>query len=192
MTSSNGNIFSITGHLWSPRSFDVFFYLRLNKWLSKQSWVWWFETLSHPLWRHRNATKLNMDWYIYFSILTLVSYPWLNFTVVGMEILIQARSRCHKDHHKGKKEEAFSVILLDVPIFQNYCMENDEICLLRLAQSISVIFGLISLCIKRRLYYCYIIMGEWVVVFPLVSSLMLYGKWSQSHYFSRLLLHSLQ
>ena len=22
--------------------------------LSKQSWGWWFETLSHPLWRHRN------------------------------------------------------------------------------------------------------------------------------------------
>ena len=37
------------------RSFDVFFDLRLNKWLSKQSWGWWFETLSCPLWRHRNV-----------------------------------------------------------------------------------------------------------------------------------------
>ena len=36
------------------RSFDVFFDLRLNKRLSKQSWGWWFETLSRPLWRHRN------------------------------------------------------------------------------------------------------------------------------------------
>ena len=36
------------------RSFDVFFDLRLNKWLSKQWQGWWFETLSHPLWRHRN------------------------------------------------------------------------------------------------------------------------------------------
>ena len=36
------------------RSFDVFFDLRLNKLLSKQSWGWWFETLSRPLWRHRN------------------------------------------------------------------------------------------------------------------------------------------
>ena len=35
-------------------SFDVFFDLRLNKSLSKQSWGWWFETLSRPLWRHRN------------------------------------------------------------------------------------------------------------------------------------------
>ena len=36
------------------RSFDVFFDLRLNKRLSKQSWDWWFETLSCPLWRHCN------------------------------------------------------------------------------------------------------------------------------------------
>ena len=36
-------------------SFDAFFDLRLNKRLSKQSWGWWFETLSRPLWRHRNA-----------------------------------------------------------------------------------------------------------------------------------------
>ena len=37
------------------RSFDVFFDLRLNKRLSKQSWGWWFETLSPPLWCHRNV-----------------------------------------------------------------------------------------------------------------------------------------
>ena len=35
-------------------SFDVFFDLCLNKRLSKQSWGWWFETLSCPLWRHYN------------------------------------------------------------------------------------------------------------------------------------------
>ena len=33
------------------RSFDVFF----DKRLSKQSWGWWFETLSRPLWRHCNV-----------------------------------------------------------------------------------------------------------------------------------------
>ena len=36
------------------RGFDVFFELRPNKRLSKQSWGWCFETLSHSLWRHRN------------------------------------------------------------------------------------------------------------------------------------------
>ena len=34
------------------QSFDVFFDLRLNKRLSKQSWGWWFGTPSCPLWRH--------------------------------------------------------------------------------------------------------------------------------------------
>ena len=37
------------------RSFYVFFDLRLNKRLKKQSRGWWFETLSHPLWRQCNA-----------------------------------------------------------------------------------------------------------------------------------------
>ena len=37
------------------RSFDVLFDLRPNKRLSKQSWGWWFETLSRPFWRHRNV-----------------------------------------------------------------------------------------------------------------------------------------
>ena len=37
------------------QSFDVFFDLRLNKQLSKQSWGWWFETPSRSLWRHSNG-----------------------------------------------------------------------------------------------------------------------------------------
>ena len=39
-------------------SFEVFFDLRLNNRFSKQSWGWWFETLSHPLWRHCNVRVL--------------------------------------------------------------------------------------------------------------------------------------
>ena len=77
MTSSNGNIFCVTGHLYGEfpgefhaqrpvtRSFDVFFDLRLNKRLSKQSWGWWFETLSRPLWRHHNG--LNLFIYAYLQ-----------------------------------------------------------------------------------------------------------------------------
>ena len=37
------------------RSFDVYFDLRPNKRLSKQSWGGWFETLSWSLWRHCNG-----------------------------------------------------------------------------------------------------------------------------------------
>ena len=36
------------------QSFDVFYDLRPNKRLSKQSWGWWFETPSGSLWRHCN------------------------------------------------------------------------------------------------------------------------------------------
>ena len=42
------------------RSFDIFFDLRLNKRLSKQSWGWWFETLLRPLLRHSNQTMYKM------------------------------------------------------------------------------------------------------------------------------------
>ena len=69
MTSSNGNIFPVAGHLCSSvtgefpaqrpvtRSFDVFVDLHLNKRLSKQSWDWWFETPVRPLRRHCNGCK---------------------------------------------------------------------------------------------------------------------------------------
>ena len=39
------------------RSFYAFFDQHPNKRLSKQWWRWWFETLSCPLWRHRNESK---------------------------------------------------------------------------------------------------------------------------------------
>ena len=39
------------------QSFDVFFDLRLNKRLSKQSWGWSFETPSCSLWRHCNDDR---------------------------------------------------------------------------------------------------------------------------------------
>ena len=63
MTSSNENIFHVTGPLcreFPPqrlvtRSFGVFFDLYLNKWLNKQSLGWSFEMPSRSLWRHCNS-----------------------------------------------------------------------------------------------------------------------------------------
>ena len=40
------------------RSFDIFFDLRMNIRLSKESWGWWFETPSRPLYRHRYIDDL--------------------------------------------------------------------------------------------------------------------------------------
>ena len=97
MTSSNGSIFRITGHLCGEftgpgefptqrpvtRSFDVLFDLSLNKRLSKQSWGWWFETQSCPLWRHCNVAMLfaiipNMKnrrfTYLLYSIIFVFNY----------------------------------------------------------------------------------------------------------------------
>ena len=65
MTSSNGNIFRVTGHLCGkftgPRwishtkaSDAELWCLLWSKQLSKQWRGWWFETPSWSLWRHRN------------------------------------------------------------------------------------------------------------------------------------------
>ena len=69
MTQSNGNISALLALCAdnSPvtcefpsqrpvtRSFDVFFDVRLNKQLSKQSWGWRFETPMRSFWRHCNV-----------------------------------------------------------------------------------------------------------------------------------------
>ena len=55
---------SLWGEFTSQRqvtqSFNIFFDLRLNKRLSKQSERWWFETPSRSLWRHCNFYRC---WY---------------------------------------------------------------------------------------------------------------------------------
>ena len=96
MTSSNGNIFRVTGPLCGEftgpgefptqrpvtRSFDVFFDLLLNKRLSKQPWGWWFETLSWSLWRHCNVLFI----YTYSSV-------WLHVYLGNRSIIAQLPPR---------------------------------------------------------------------------------------------------
>ena len=81
------------------RSFNVFFDLRLNKRLSKQSWGGWFETLSRPLWRHRNAMAAGLliyneiQWWagtqIAFSIVC-----WKRFREIGEVIYVMSCFIC--------------------------------------------------------------------------------------------------
>ena len=92
MTSSNGNIFRVTGHLcgeftgprWIPRqrpvtrSFHVFFDLHPNKLLSKQWWGWWFETPSCPLWRHSNRLTCMLT-----RVLLSNPGPWKNDNIIN-------------------------------------------------------------------------------------------------------------
>ena len=63
------------------RHFDVFFDLRLNKRLGKQSWGWWFETLSHPLWHQCNwLTQTTMNRYVGYSRRQLLSTNEQSYT----------------------------------------------------------------------------------------------------------------
>ena len=75
MTSSNGNIFRVTGplsgkfigHRWFPltKASDAelwFYYLGLNNRLSKQFTRRWFDTPSCSLWHHYNLTHISIVW----------------------------------------------------------------------------------------------------------------------------------
>ena len=80
----------VTGEFPSQRpvtySFDVFFDLRLNKWLSKQLLGWWFETSSCSLWRHCNNL----------------------FSVPSVNILDEIKSHCVLTHWGWDKMAAIS------------------------------------------------------------------------------------
>ena len=93
----------VTGELPAQRqvtrSFDVFFDLRLNKGLSKQSWGWWFETPSHQLWRHCNEC-INC---IQFSTLCLKLTMFLTREVEWAECLLIIETGC--------RVQVFSLIL---------------------------------------------------------------------------------
>ena len=67
------------------RSFDVFFDVRPNKQLSKQSRGWWFETLSPSLWRHRNAL-LGIGYWLRFICQSILPAGSVHFMLFGLII----------------------------------------------------------------------------------------------------------
>ena len=75
------------------RSFDVFFDLRPNKRLSKQSWGWWFETLPCSSWRHCNDL-----WYHSWSlhIHDLILTMDMGCCVASLYRWLSARLQCLK------------------------------------------------------------------------------------------------
>ena len=105
MTSSNGNIFRVTGPLCGEftgpgefptqrpvtRSIDVFCDLRLNKLLSKQQWGWWFETPSCSL-----SRQCNVRWHWSNRILIAVSVKQYWKIYENRSLL------SHKKHHKAR------------------------------------------------------------------------------------------
>ena len=117
MTSSNGNIFRVTGPLCGEftgpgefplqrpvrvtRTFYVFFDLRLNKQLNKQSRGWWFETLSHSLWRHCNAEMAKQiqgysGWQLYFQYELSIFFnePFFFLFCVNLYLYLNSVMQC--------------------------------------------------------------------------------------------------
>ena len=71
------------------RSFHISFDLRMNKRLGKQSWGWWFETPSRPLWRQCNVL-------LPIAVLVVVRYcSSHNYTTYTYVIAIFLPGRWH-------------------------------------------------------------------------------------------------
>ena len=128
MTSSNGNFSALlalcvgTSPVISEfpsqrpvmRSFDVFFDLRLNKQLSKQSWGWLFEKPSRSLWCHCNdlwiitsndVLKERKYIYIFCNYTKLLKSQrlvqgWVSksYVLCGRNFLSLPDSQCHSSH----------------------------------------------------------------------------------------------
>ena len=83
------------------RSFDVYFDLRPNKWLSKQPWGWWFETLSCSLWRHRNVDE---------------TFLWVSFRCSNRPVAISPYhgGRCNTDTPSEVLNSNFAISLSSI------------------------------------------------------------------------------
>ena len=131
MTSSNGNIFRVTGHLCREftgpgefptqrpvtRSFDVFFDLHLNKRLSKQPWGWWFETLSWSLWRQCDV-KVITTWHLHMTYHRVATareksgkFQSLSESGKSLAILVQVRKFCNLLSSKSGKSQEISLVV---------------------------------------------------------------------------------
>ena len=173
MTSSNGNIFRVTGPLCGEftgpgefpaqrpvtRSFDVFFDLRLNKRLSKQPWGWWLETPSWSLWRQCNGS-LCIDWkyirtkimvYRQTSNISRTKSQNLNFSRLDLQSsLSNPLEPCFKSIMKMQLEQRRQGIL------QLHLSDQEFHCLLRCA--------LYQRFDRRYLYMPYIKHGQTISV----------------------------
>ena len=110
MTPSNENNFSallafcerdppVTGGFpsWrlATRSFDVFFELRLNKRLGKQSKRRWFQTLSCSLWSYCNANDLLVGGLVWYQKYTLCWHKekwWVSMYVIPVLSILRLKA----------------------------------------------------------------------------------------------------
>ena len=105
------------------RSFDVFFDLRLNKRLSKQSWGWWFETPSRPLWRHCNGSydiKRDQQWASEYRL------PTKRFGAVTVVIIRE--TCCRVIYQSPFNNKSYLVISRGIPFLYRYLWTVYSIC----------------------------------------------------------------
>ena len=98
----------VTGEITTQRpfkrSFDVFFYLSLNKRLTKHPWGWLFETPSCSLWRHCNEYGRSCDQNDVFVIVCrymndswvvqLIDTEWRIYSSVNSPSLVHHLNPC--------------------------------------------------------------------------------------------------
>ena len=92
----------------AARSFDVFFDLCLNKWLSKQSLGWLFETPSRALWRHDHGydiskKKITEYWFIGHHLWTLASSMMTRCTIKANQVLMTYWLKIHPKLNQGNE-----------------------------------------------------------------------------------------
>ena len=88
------------------QSFDVFFDLHLNRWLSKQSRRWWFEMASHSQWLHCN------DVLLFVTQLMTFCRNWVNI----MHVNILAYRGCHYNHKCAIFQNIIVIDILAFPV----------------------------------------------------------------------------
>ena len=126
------------------RSFYVVFDLRLNKRLNKQSWGWWFETLSRSLWRHCNEKSLinymgwrASKWYIWWipmntgarhlriSYLQMPRVVWGNLFPHTTNTIMCVKKFCHI-YDSIKKLSSNSCLFITVRLVSHHAWYESE------------------------------------------------------------------
>ena len=106
------------------RSFDVFFDLRLNKWLTEQSWGWWFEMLSRPLWRHCNDGWISANEPVCLYQSTLIIQPnneSMSGTSINYASLLAVDPEIKFLRCKHYKYLLFFVLIFQLPFCKSSC-----------------------------------------------------------------------
>ena len=141
MTSSNGNIFRVTGHFCGE----------LNKRLSKQSWGWWFKTLSCSLWRHCNGT-------VPVGLISL--YPYTT-KLLGV-ILVSLRPSVRPSRIPCPLCSIYSSGWI-LSIFDTNDQWHERVCRMRWPLTLTYIFKVFGPSLRKSCPLCSVYSSGWIL-----------------------------